>query len=421
VLTPTTTREDTDSSSTVIKVLIPEVRRETRRRRARVLLITAAIVVAAGTIASLIESSRPHGGGSVGSATLPRIGSGLSDTLATDGAPAVEVFEYPGFTSGLIFDRPYGSSASRQYLGRGVQSNAIPGAGATNEFAVFGTQDTILYAAQNRAAAIRFTAGRLNGGFGGNVLLTTGNDVFIQNAVGDDGTDVDEINLHTKQVVHQYPLASIPTKWPPGAHCVCVGPGPGSTVASFVLDHGHLFAFQFNSYSSSVDDLTTGTSHVLPAYGDLGGGALSADGDLYVTAWRESSVPQTTTVRIFQIDPATLQVVASYPAEKSFLVVDNVQMQASPGGGVIVLVVAQQSDEASSPIHDFLWRVSVSGLHRLPLPGRGLDMRVFANSVYVFGGAARNVVSRLNLLNLSVTRDVRGLSTPTGTYVDALL
>jgi hypothetical protein len=60
-------------------------------------------------------------------------------------------------------------------------------------------------------------------------------------------------------------------------------------------------------------------------------------------------------------------------------------------------------------------------LHPIALPANvGLDMRAFGNGVYFFGGPATNVVSRLNLTNMSLKRDVPGLSSPSGTYLYGL-
>jgi hypothetical protein len=198
-----------------------------------------------------------------------------------------------------------------------------------------------------------------------------------------------------------------------------LGTTSGGWIESLVLDRGQLFAFQFNSYSAAIDNLSNGTRHLLRGYGALGGGALDANGYLYVMAWGEGHRP--TSFNILKINPNDLKVTSTTHTGVRATSIDNAEMQALPGGGLLAFIAETPSNQQDNPMSDYLWRVTLSGIERRKLPANiGLDMHAFANGVYLFGGPAKNVVARLTLSTKYFTRVVSTMTTPAGTQLFAL-
>jgi hypothetical protein len=283
---------------------------------------------------------------------------------------------------------------------------AVAGGGYGNSF-----HGSTVYAIGSHTISLRF---RMSSIANGSVLLATPNDVYI---VG--GSSVSEVAIRTGRVVHTYAAPQIPFTPPPGYRGQIVGQTSGGTIQSLVLDKGRLYAFQLDAYAVAVDDLSNGTDHLLGGgYGELGGGVLAANGDLYVMAWSSEHLSSFTLLRI---DPSNLSVISKLHTGVRATSVRHVDMQALPGGGLLAFVTQQRQSESNIPVDAYLWKLANSGLERRDMPANiGLDMRAFANGVYIFGGPGRNIVARLSLSNLALTRDVPELSTPVGTWIFAL-
>jgi hypothetical protein len=190
----------------------------------------------------------------------------------------------------------------------------------------------------------------------------------------------------------------------------------GTVQALVLLPSGDVLALQYTGRAAAVDDLTTGTVHELAGYGDLGGGTLAPDGDVYVVAWRSND--PAASMDVLQIDPATLDVIGSTSTGLSPAPTDNIQTEANSSENILVYVA--QGSGAS--MDSYLWSASSTGLQQLDtLPVNiGLYVSDFGESLYLYGGPAENSVSRLDLTDMSLTQDVSGFATPSGSFVLAL-
>jgi hypothetical protein len=248
------------------------------------------------------------------------------------------------------------------------------------------------------------------------MLLATPGSVYVQN---DWPGSIMKFNVRTGRADGGFNVPATPFT-PPRFSTGLELPGPKvGTVAALMLDSGNLYALTFNLTTVGIDDLSTGAHHVLRGFGEVGDAVVASNGDIYAMAWR---VDPSSTMSVLRIDPSTLDVVSTMSTGIRASSFDNVQMQALPGGGVLAFIAAERQNQlAASPMYSYLWRVSASRLVPIALPANiGLDMRAFDNGVYFFGGPAKNVVSRLNLTNMSLVRNVPGLSSPSGTYLYGL-
>jgi len=404
-----------------LELLIPEVQQETRRRRLRLSArIVAVLSVAAALAISLLLLSEGSGTrtGPRNDVGPPVGGAGLGAAISISKMPTLEVYDYSGPTKWYpspVYFRRVGASSPPQALASGMWASETPPAGPSTDLAVFGsgnTPETTIYSIGNHTISSRL---RMHSNGQGTVLLATRNDVYVQRA---SASPISEISIRTGRLVHLFNVPQIPFTPPPGYKGLYVGNTSQGWIESLVLERGRLYAFQFNSYTASVDDLSNGTHRLLHGYGQLGGGVLAANGDLYVMAWR--SEPRTS-FHLLRINPTNLSVVSTAHTGVLATSVANFQMQALPGGGLLAFVAQLRVSRPNVAVNAYLWKLNRSGLERRDLPANiGLDMRAFANGVYLFGGPGRNIVARLNVSNLTLTRNVPTLDTPNGTYLFAL-
>lgn len=123
---------------------------------------------------------------------------------------------------------------------------------------------------------------------------------------------------------------------------------------------------------------------------------------------------------VLQIDPGDLSILGSLSTGLSPAPTDNIETVASSSENVLVYVV---QGDSSGPIDSYLWSAAQGGgLTKLvALPANvGLDMSLFGNDVYLYGGPAENQVSELDLTDMSFRQNVGGMSAPTGSYLLAM-
>jgi hypothetical protein len=428
-----TIRRDED-----LEVLIPEVQQETRRRRPRLSARALAAIIAAVALGTSLLLAT----GSSGRTAARHVGTGTPIERAPTGAisigraptgaisigraPTLEVYRrFSGQYATPIYFRTVGSQSPPEALANGIWASETPSVGNSAALAVYGGGfgrnayfGSTIYGVGNETISVRMRTPRSWSAGQGSVLLAVHNNAHIQVQSGAQ-TSIIEVNMRSGRVVHIYSAPGVPFTPGPGYKGLYTGHLSGGWIESLFLDAGQLYAFQYSAYSASVDDLSNGTSHLLRGYGSLGGGALDVNGSLYVMAWREA--PHPTSFDLLRINPNTLAIVSTTHTGVRATTVDNFQMQALPGGGLLAFVAQQRTYQQDNPMSACLWRLSTSGLERRDLPANiGLYMHAFANGVYVFGGPGRNVVARLNFASMSLTRDVPALATPSGTYLFAL-
>ncbi len=387
----------------------------------------AAVIAVAAIGTSLLLAT-----GSSGRTAARRVGTGAPIEKAPTGAisigraPTLEVYRYwSGQYATPVFFRRAGSQSPPEALANGIWASETPSVGHSAALAVYGGgsgrnvySGSTIYGVGNETISVRMRTPRSWSAGQGSVLLAVHNDAYVEVQSGSQ-TSIIEVNTRSGRVVHTYSAPGIPFTPGPGYKGLYLGTFSGGWIESLVLDAGQLYAFQFNAYFASVDDLSNGTRHLLRGYGSLGGGALDANGSLYVMAWRET--PHPTAFDLLRINPNTLAIVSTTHTGVRAKTVDNFQMQALPGGGLLSFVAQQITNQQDNPMSAYLWRLSTSGLERRDLPANiGLYMHAFANGVYFFGGPGRNVVARLSFASMSLTRDVPALATPSGTYLFAL-
>jgi hypothetical protein len=311
-----------------------------------------------------------------------------------------------------MFSRPVDGTSIRQYLGRAFDAQAVSTIGGSSRFVVYGRSVTVLSGAGGRVALVsRLSVQNVDTD---SVLLTTKRDAYVTWYGG-----LAEVSLASGRVVRQLSLAPIPYVAPTREEFVGADP---NSVRSVIVDGGQLFALEDNTESSAIVNLTTGGSRILRGVALLADGVLATDGYVYAFAWD----PGHTRMSVLRINPVTLRVVSTYSVPTyGGLTFDRVQMQALRGGGVVIFVTTSSkvfsSKDHGYPIHNFLWEVNDHGFGTLLLPRLGLDMSVFGNDVYIYGGASGNEVSTVNLTTGVSTRDVTRFTTAVGTHIDALV
>jgi hypothetical protein len=384
----------------------------TNRARARLLIATAALsLILAGCGEGVASSSRPAGSHSKDA----RLGAATTSAAS----PSVEVYAVPGSGSAdaQIFSQAIGSSAS-QHLGSGIAADVFPTGGTGEDLAVYrSTGGPGLYSLGGGAAPAALSTGGVGDSQPGSVLMASGNDVFVQ-ASG----QIVELDSSSGSVIATYNLPSLTPdsvagSVPPYDKALQPSSAVG-TVQALIESQGDLFALQYTGTAAAIDNLTTGAVQQLSGFGALGGGTLAPDGDIYVLAWR----PNDTTVpmSVLQIDPGDLSILGSLSTGLSPAPTDNIETVASPSENVLVYVV---QGDSSGPIDSYLWSAAQGGgLTKLvALPANvGLDMSLFGNDVYLYGGPAENQVSELDLTDMSFRQNVGGMSAPTGSYLLAM-
>jgi hypothetical protein len=326
-----------------------------------------------------------------------------------------------------IFSRQVGSSTSSQ-LDSGVAASNIPAAGnGASDVVIYGTtHGPDIFQTSEGTAPAPLSASGFGNNNEGSVLLQGDGDVYVQQSNASLGSSaIVEVQADTGSVVATYNLPllrpdSIAGVEPSLSTGLTDGSGVNGstgTVQALILDNGSLYALQFTGRAAAIDNLSAGKVQYLAGYGDLGGGALAPDGDIYVVGWRQNG--PTAAMRVLQIDPNTLDTDSTFSTGLYPPTTLNVQMQANSSDDMLVYI--SQGNE-TDPIESNLWGVSASGLVSLgALPANvGLYMSDFGPTVYLYGGKAENAISSVDLSDEALTQGVSGISAPQGSYVLAV-
>jgi hypothetical protein len=338
---------------------------------------------------------------------------------AATSAPSVEVYAVPGSgpADAQIYSQGVGSSVGPQQLASGVAAEVLPSTGIAEDLAIYSSSSgPVVYSLSPSTAPSRLTTSGVGNTQPGSVLLSSQGDIYLQA-----DSQVIDVDSSSGTVVASYNLPSLTADSVAGSvpsydKGLVSASAVGTVQALVLLPSGDVLALQYTGRAAAVDDLTTGTVHELAGYGDLGGGTLAPDGDVYVVAWRSND--PAASMDVLQIDPATLDVIGSTSTGLSPAPTDNIQTEANSSENILVYVA--QGSGAS--MDSYLWSASSTGLQQLDtLPVNiGLYVSDFGESLYLYGGPAENSVSRLDLTDMSLTQDVSGFATPSGSFVLAL-
>lgn len=278
-------RESTASAAPP-ELLIKEARRRGRLHLGFVALIVFAMVVAlvALTVYGIGDPppNRVHEG------TKPPSNIGR---VVLDRVPRLEVYDYSGnvkFRPTPVFVTRVGSRATPQALASGMWAGVAATSSSSDDLAVYGGPGnfapTTIYQMGRSGATLRLRASRSWSIEQGAALFAAGHNLYLRSSSGP-AQFVLQVDIATGKLVRSYGVAGLPFTRPLGYRGPILGPTSTGYISALVEDAGSLFAFQYNGQAAAIDDLSTGTRVLLPSFGALGGGAVGADGGIYVLAW----------------------------------------------------------------------------------------------------------------------------------------
>jgi hypothetical protein len=220
---------------------------------------------------------------------------------------------------------------------------------------------------------------------------------------------------HTYQlpVISPDPVAGV---LPRGYKGLATDISPGQVSAMIQVPGGDIVALASTGRGAAITDLSSGKSRPLAGYGQLGAAALAPDGQIYALAWRDFD--PSFTIKVLRISPSTLAVTRTYdtgvvPGEYR----NSVVLPAGSSNAILGLFYGDEHGITAK-----LWTVagtSMRSMATLPL-NIALDASVIGNDLYLFGGPAKNHVSRLTISTGTLTRDVPSLRTPANSWVLAV-
>lgn len=248
----------------------------------------------------------------------------------------------------------------------------------------------------------------------GSSLFTQDGNTVIEGSVGStSGSPTFNVTrTFTLPLIESDPVAGVT---PPGYKGIYV-PNGKATVSSLIETPNALVALASTGRGSAVINISTGHSKNLTGYGQLGAAALGVDGSIYVLAWRRYE--PNFTIKLLQIDPGTFSIERSFDTKVAPGKLRNSVVLPSTSRNVIVGLF--YGDEAG--ITADLWSAaagSMTPMANIPL-NAGLDVSLIDNTLYLFGGPARNTVSTLGLTSGVLLSDVAALRAPPGSYVVAV-
>jgi hypothetical protein len=185
----------------------------------------------------------------------------------------------------------------------------------------------------------------------------------------------------------------------------------GSGARALATASGHVYAFVSTYVNGAIVDLTDGRRLDLPESGPAIAMTGGTDGKLYALTIDERCSTNPPVVR--RIDPVTMREEAVIDTQRR-LGFDNIELVGGRGGATYVHAVRATSAE--------LLRVDAASVAEIPLPADSGLLAAVApgGSVYLFGGRARNIVSRFDPVTgaIATVDEARG---PDGSFVQALL
>ena len=191
-------------------------------------------------------------------------------------------------------------------------------------------------------------------------------------------------------------------------------PNESGHVSSYVLLDGRVLGFVANGRAAAVVDLDTGKASLLTGFSALGHAAVGGDGYLYAVGWR--FYDDAFSIKVLRINPSDMAVESSYDTEllPGTLCASAVLPRAN--GAVVMLAEGERGDSVQQYVF-IADENGLSGLARLP-EGTGLYMGSGTeDTILLYGGPARNAVSRLDLTTGTLTEDLASLRAPEGSTV----
>jgi hypothetical protein len=185
----------------------------------------------------------------------------------------------------------------------------------------------------------------------------------------------------------------------------------GSVVWALATVGSHLFAFSASPANGAIFDLTDGRRLDLPGSGSALAMVAGSDGKLYaITADQRCGSHQ---LLVRRIDPITLRQETSVQTGRTFPFV-RVGLVSSSTGATYAHLVTDHGAE--------LLRIDPQSVLPIALPP---DSGLFSSaapdgSIWLFGGRARNILSRLDPAIGRVER-IAGADAPDGAFVGAVL
>ncbi len=393
------------------ELLIREVEEESRRRR-RILVRRTVAVLAVIAILAMVAALL------VGVATAPRRTSTRKSASppvvhSRGGRPIAEVYAIPTGGPrdwGLYFRTTVGGGHAR-FLTTGISAPSLPAQGASRstDFTVYGTtHHPAVFSVSPDGRLVELVMPSTVSL--GSVLLSRGGDVYA----GSNAGRLLVFDVRTRRLVKYFSdFSSTESLVFDGNEPIALG----SRCLGFPGGGG----FGGVTCSAGIANIATHAARTIPGAGYLQGAVLGPDGDIYTVVWNPNQPERP--IHVLRIDPRSLQVVSTFDTgvvPRQNLAADVV---LDPNAGVLVYVVQTRSPQADTPQHSYLWRASRAGLQLLtPLPVNvGLFINDISGNVLLYGGGARNEVSEYNTARHAFTHDVPGLTTPAGTYVQAVL
>jgi hypothetical protein len=200
-------------------------------------------------------------------------------------------------------------------------------------------------------------------------------------------------------------------KAPDGTHSYA------TTVAGYAVTTGRaVLAFASDGAAAQVTRLADGTTVAIPGFSVLGPPVVGRDGCLYVPAWRPSAAGST--VHVLQIDAASLRVIQTTDTHITSTGVDSIDLVPVPRRDLVIVVTTGTKLIQQTVM--LLDRGGTRSVHVPPDTGLHAVADTRPDSLLMFGGPARNTVSRLDLRTGILTRNIADLRATPGSYLMAL-
>ena len=184
-----------------------------------------------------------------------------------------------------------------------------------------------------------------------------------------------------------------------------------TTVWALTSVSSHLLAFAATPANGAIFDLTDGRRLDLLGSGPAIAMAAGTDGKLYAITAEQKCGSHQLIVR--RIDPVTMREEAAIDTHRP-LGFDGIDLVGGRGGATYVHAVTATSAE--------LLRVDATAVTTMPLPADSGLLAAAApdGAIYLFGGRARNVVTRFDPATNAVAQvdEARG---PDGSFIQAVL
>ncbi len=189
-------------------------------------------------------------------------------------------------------------------------------------------------------------------------------------------------------------------------------------------DDGHVYVFVENSVNSALVDLTSNRRLDLPGYGYVAGAVLAPDGYAYAILWDPSRTGNAHVLA--QFDLQNLKLVRSVDTGIGPWAISVVATQA---GEVFAYACQQPASDELAQTQPRLQRSTLLRLEKasfaltpISLPDNiGLDVSLGVDGkLYLFAGLARERVSSYDPATGTLSRDIPGLESPAGSYIQAV-